>query len=140
VSTACNEGGHSEATENIAPDLRRKSSNVRIWKSKGGGLYLFRNGICPGPVGSDVGHKRPSQQSCAEPSANFDGLDFANWGAGHPPDTNGDVGPTYYIQTINSSIGIFARLTGVRWPRSLSTASLMATSAPCATPTISAIL
>src|SRR5260221_2493366 len=32
------------------------------------------------------------------PIANFDGLDFATWGAGHPPDPNGDVGPTYYIQ------------------------------------------
>src|SRR5205807_3118552 len=48
------------------------------------------------------------------PSANFDGLDFANWGAGHPPDTNGDVGPTYYIQTINTSIGIFRKIDGVR--------------------------
>jgi hypothetical protein len=48
------------------------------------------------------------------PIANFDGLDFANWGAGHPPDTNGDVGPTYYIQTINSSIGIFDKSTGTR--------------------------
>ncbi|HJQ31943.1 MAG TPA: Ig-like domain repeat protein [Pyrinomonadaceae bacterium] len=48
------------------------------------------------------------------PSANFAGLDFANWGAGHPPDTVGDVGPTYYIQSINSSIGIFNKTTGVR--------------------------
>src|SRR5437773_7636766 len=48
------------------------------------------------------------------PIANFDGLDFANWGAGHPPDTNGDVGPTYYIQTINTSIGIFRKIDGVR--------------------------
>ena len=28
------------------------------------------------------------------PIENFDGLDFATWGDGHPPDTNGDVGPT----------------------------------------------
>jgi hypothetical protein len=48
------------------------------------------------------------------PSSNFDGLDFANWGAGHPPDTNGDVGPTYYIQTVNTSIGIYNKTTGVR--------------------------
>src|SRR5262249_20113578 len=41
------------------------------------------------------------------PAKSFDGLDFANWGAGHPPDTNGDVGPTYYIQTINTSVGIY---------------------------------
>ncbi len=35
-------------------------------------------------------------------SQNFAGLDFATWGAGHPPDTNGDVGPNHYIQTINT--------------------------------------
>ena len=46
--------------------------------------------------------------------ANFDGLDFATFGAGHPPDTNGDVGPTYYIQTVNTSIGIYNKSTGVR--------------------------
>ena len=44
----------------------------------------------------------------------FEGLDYANWGAGHPPDTNGDVGPTYYIQTINTSIGIYRKSDGVR--------------------------
>ncbi|HEY2091045.1 MAG TPA: carboxypeptidase regulatory-like domain-containing protein [Thermoanaerobaculia bacterium] len=48
------------------------------------------------------------------PLANFDGLDFANWGAGHPPDTNGDVGPQYYIQTINTSIGVFRKTDGAR--------------------------
>ncbi|MEA2990444.1 MAG: hypothetical protein QOG83_3155, partial [Alphaproteobacteria bacterium] len=48
------------------------------------------------------------------PIANFDGLDFANWGGGHPPDPNGDVGPTYYIQTINQSVGIFQKSDGVR--------------------------
>ena len=47
-------------------------------------------------------------------SSSFDGLDYANWGEGHPPDTNGDVGPTYYIQTINTSIGIFDKSTGNR--------------------------
>ena len=48
------------------------------------------------------------------PSASFDGLDFATWGAGHPPDTNGDVGPTYYIQTVNTSIGIYRKSDAVR--------------------------
>ena len=63
----------------------------------------------------------PSASSVAAPSApapatlaNFDGLDFATFGAGHPPDTNGDVGPTYYIQTVNTSIGIFRKSDGVR--------------------------
>ena len=48
------------------------------------------------------------------PDANFDGLDFATWGQGHPPDTNGDVGPNYYIETINISIGIYDKSNGNR--------------------------
>ncbi len=48
------------------------------------------------------------------PLANFAGLDFSTWGAGHPPDTNGDVGPVYYIQSINSSIGIYRKSDGVQ--------------------------
>ena len=48
------------------------------------------------------------------PLANFLGLDFANWGAGHPPDTVGDVGPIYYIQAVNTSIGIYRKSDGVR--------------------------
>jgi hypothetical protein len=41
------------------------------------------------------------------PAANFAGLDFANWGAGRPPDTVGDVGPNHYIQAVNTSIGVY---------------------------------
>ncbi len=48
------------------------------------------------------------------PDSNFAGLDFANWGQGHPPDTNGDVGPAYYMQTINVSLGIYDKSTGTR--------------------------
>jgi hypothetical protein len=47
-------------------------------------------------------------------AGSFDGLDFANWGAGHPPDTNGDVGPEYYIQTVNTSIGMWRKSDGAR--------------------------
>ena len=70
------------------------------------------------PVVSGPGAPAPT------PIASFDGLDFATWGAGHPPDTNGDVGPTYYIQTINTSIGIYSEVgPGSGWPRSRSTPS-----------------
>src|SRR5438445_5578843 len=48
------------------------------------------------------------------PIGSFAGLDFQNWGAGHPPDTNGDVGPNYYIETINTSIGIYRKSDSVR--------------------------
>jgi hypothetical protein len=48
------------------------------------------------------------------PTKSFKGLDLTNWGAGWPPDTHGDVGPTHYIQNVNTSIGIFRKSDGVR--------------------------
>lgn len=69
------------------------------------------------PVQLDQSAMSKSSASAAAappPLSSFDGLDFANWGAGHPPDTNGDVGPTYYIQTINTSIGIYDKSSGNR--------------------------
>jgi hypothetical protein len=53
-----------------------------------------------------------AQRPRASSQQQFDGLDFANWGAGHPADTNGDVGPTYYIQTINTSVGVYNKSDG----------------------------
>jgi hypothetical protein len=46
------------------------------------------------------------------PIITFDGLGFAWANNSYPPDPNGDVGPTYYIQTINHGIGIYTKTTG----------------------------
>ncbi|MEO7507638.1 MAG: hypothetical protein ABIZ95_10410, partial [Pyrinomonadaceae bacterium] len=46
------------------------------------------------------------------PLTSFNGLDFATNGAGHPPDTVGDVGPNHYVQAVNTSIGIYNKVTG----------------------------
>src|SRR6266545_3865482 len=46
-------------------------------------------------------------------AGSFAGLDYATFGDGWPPDTNGDVGPTYYIQTVHTSVGIFRKSDGV---------------------------
>ncbi len=51
--------------------------------------------------------------SALAPNNVFEGLDRFNWGAGSPPDTNGDAGPTYYIQTVNTSIGVFPEIRRV---------------------------
>ncbi len=64
-----------------------------------------------GPVTSPIA--TPSAPAPA-PSISFEGLDFANWGAGHPPDTNGDAGPQYYVQAINTSVGIYNKSDGSR--------------------------
>ena len=40
---------------------------------------------------------------------NVAGLDYATFGAGHPPDTSGAVGPNNFVQTVNTSIGIYTK-------------------------------
>ncbi len=64
----------------------------------------------------EAGSGLPDSPTAAAPApiANFLGLDYQNWGAGRPPDTNGDVGPTYFIQSVNSSIGIYKKSDGSR--------------------------
>jgi len=42
----------------------------------------------------------------------FAGMNFLAHGSGWPPDTCGDVGAKYYVQAINTSIGIFDKITG----------------------------
>ena len=59
------------------------------------------------PVGNPV-----SLAPAPPPIGVFEGLDRFTWGAGSPPDTNGDVGPNNYIQTVNTSIGVFRKSDG----------------------------
>jgi len=57
----------------------------------------------------------PARQTTDAPNAmpaasvSFAGLDLNTWGAGWPPDTQGDVGPSHYIQAVNTSIGIYSK-------------------------------
>ena len=66
---------------------------------------------------------QPSEPNLAlgtmpSPSANFAGLAFSTAisggqaGGGWPPDTNGDVGPSVYIQAVNTAFGIFDKSNG----------------------------
>ena len=79
----------------------------------------------PGPAGvADTAAQAPDlaappSASMPSPVQNFAGLAYdddctgGQCGIGVPPDTNGDVGPNNYIQTVNVSVGIFSR-TGTR--------------------------
>ena len=46
------------------------------------------------------------------PIMNFEGVDKASAGGWIPPDTNGDVGPNHYFQTVNVGLGIYDKSTG----------------------------
>jgi IPT/TIG domain-containing protein/carboxypeptidase family protein/PKD domain-containing protein len=64
------------------------------------------------PPNRNIAAPAPQNAPAPSPSANFLGLDFANWGGVHPPDTVGDVGPNHYIQAVNTSIGIYSKSGG----------------------------
>jgi hypothetical protein len=75
--------------------------------------------IEPGPeslVQSDWSTLRAPIATAAAPAPilTFEGLDRENWGAGSPPDTTGDVGPTWYVQAVNTSVGIYRKSDGFR--------------------------
>jgi hypothetical protein len=68
----------------------------------------------PAPVIGGPSAPAPGGPSAPAPAPGnvFEGLDRFNWGAGSPPDTNGDVGPNNYIQTVNTSIGVYRKSDG----------------------------
>ncbi|HEX8492218.1 MAG TPA: carboxypeptidase regulatory-like domain-containing protein [Pyrinomonadaceae bacterium] len=79
--------------------------------------------VNPGPMGKLTAADTGEQANAAiiernapapAPLSTFIGLDFNTWGAGHPPDTVGDVGPNHFIQSVNSSVGIYDKSTGTR--------------------------
>src|SRR3954452_15459182 len=64
------------------------------------------------PPNRNIAAPAPQNAPAPSPSTSFLGLDFASWGAGHPPDTVGDVGPNHYIEAVNTSIGIYSKTGG----------------------------
>jgi hypothetical protein len=64
--------------------------------------------VLPGPTTQDPALQTSAATTSAPTSGtSWQGLDHTNWGAGWPPDPNGDVGPNNYVQTVNTSIGIW---------------------------------
>jgi len=75
----------------------------------------------PGGESAPVGAGLADGSLAPAPSAvSFEGMHFSescgatSCGDGHPPDTNGDVGPTYYVQSINTSVAIYDKSNGNR--------------------------
>ncbi len=69
----------------------------------------------PGGIAQIAAPPETEASTAAPPTlSNFLGLDFATWGSGRPPNPVGDVGPTYYIQAVNTSIGIYRKSDSAR--------------------------
>src|SRR4030095_12782930 len=67
--------------------------------------FTVRSFIGKPPAEGSQATTAPSIAAPAAPAPTplnvFEGLDRFGFGNGSPPDTNGDVGPQYYIQTVN---------------------------------------
>ncbi|MGE5138296.1 MAG: hypothetical protein ACM3JD_02435 [Rudaea sp.] len=80
----------------------------------------------PGTATTTKGETDPVLQSLLPlptmpaPALTLPGLGFndaclgGQCGAGWPPDPNGDAGLNYYVQAVNTSIGVFSKATGER--------------------------
>jgi len=58
------------------------------------------------------GRGRPGEKDLTTPLASYAGMNLSANGGGWPPDTTGDVGLTYYVQAVNTSIGIYRKSDG----------------------------
>jgi hypothetical protein len=68
------------------------------------------NDVLPGKSSPDAAlQTAPAAVTASTGASSFVGLDQASWGAGWPPDPNGDVGPNNYVQTVNTSVGIWSK-------------------------------
>src|SRR4051794_5356547 len=64
------------------------------------------------PPNRNISAPAPQNAPAPSPSTSFLGLDFASWGGVHPPDTVGDVGPTHYVEAVNTSFGFYSKRGG----------------------------
>ena len=74
------------------------------------GAYAGPQSLAPS-VSADMASISPSAPM-PTPASSFNALNFGQNGAGHPPDTVGDVGPNHFVQAVNTSIGIYNKSTG----------------------------
>jgi hypothetical protein len=74
-------------------------------------LFKWAQALKTGGVAPQQGPDIPAAAMPA-PSLSFNAMTFNSNGAGHPPDTNGDVGPQYYMEAVNTSVGIYRKSDG----------------------------
>jgi hypothetical protein len=97
------------STEEAGPDLKPERRAPRTRLVGGQAAAQVGSGSVPGSLAA-----APSPTRSFEGLYNSESCTGGQCGQGHPPDPNGDVGPTYYIETINTAIGIFDKATGTR--------------------------
>jgi len=79
-------------------------------KKNGSRLHVSATARISSPTSS---LSQPSGVSLATPGLNFDSLGYNGFG-GAPSDSNGSVGNTQYVQTVNAQFAVYSKTTGSR--------------------------
>ncbi|MCP4153770.1 MAG: hypothetical protein GY757_38950, partial [bacterium] len=74
---------------------------------------IVRQDTSADPVVQDSFGLTRGRKAVSSPIKSFNGMNLTSNGAGWPPDTTGDVGETYFVQAVNTSIGIYRKSDGV---------------------------
>ena len=87
-----------------APHILKQRLDPDAWAETGAPLIeTFRFAKFPASIPAIL---RPIA-TMPPPLFTFDGVSRAQGGNGVPPDTNGDVGPNHYVQSVNDSFKVF---------------------------------
>ncbi|MCP4218294.1 MAG: hypothetical protein GY765_26900 [bacterium] len=106
--------GHTRSwkdVEKISLDQLTKARKLRPVMNFERNRPIVNKGDVDPVAQTSHGLKRTSK-AMGTPIQNFGGMNLNSNGSGWPPDTTGDVGSTYYIQAVNSSMAIYNKSTG----------------------------
>lgn len=107
---------HWKDADKTPLDLRRSPRRMRPVLNFERNLPIVRQDNEADPVVQTSfttdGQKLGRVRLMPSPLKNFEGMYQSAHGAGWPPDTTGDVGSTYFVQAVNTSIGIFRKSDG----------------------------
>src|SRR5262245_28395933 len=89
------------------PEIEHEGREVNEKKSEEVKEGVSGKDSCDGALQSEV--RSPNAPNVLPtPSLTFEGIDATDEGNSvAPPDTNGDVGPNHYVQTVNNRVGIW---------------------------------
>lgn len=94
----------------------------------------FFNDLVYGPAAPDTGvvQRAAGPADMPAPITTFGGMYGSEAGGYLPPDTVGDVGPSHYVQYVNTTFSIYNKVTGARLVGPLKLSTLFnASQAPC---------
>ncbi|MCP4213688.1 MAG: hypothetical protein GY765_03480 [bacterium] len=98
--------------EKISLDQLKKARKLRPVLNFERNRPIVQKSTQQDPVVQTTPGRKSDTEATSGPIMSFAGMNLNSNGAGWPPDTTGDVGETYFVQAVNSSLAIYNKSTG----------------------------